>query len=150
MKKLILTRSQVETCEKLGIKPEEYAQALADFRKYKSYLKKTNDCNEKFHRWMSKAYSKLPEGEDFPMPTEFMLEVWQAAWRSAYSTAIQHGQKQGRGQIEKFNRQARTPMSYSTMEDLFEGCKTGREFGLKIEKWHGIFPTEDSLFFRRL
>ncbi len=97
-----------------------------------------NDCESKFHTWMSKAYGKLPEGEDFPLRDEHMYEVWQAAWRSAYSTGIQRGQMQGRGQIERFNRNMRTPMGYSQMEELFEGCKTGREFGLRIEKWHGI------------
>ena len=102
-----------------------------------------NDCETKFHHWMSKAYSQLPEGEDFPAPDDFMFEVWQAAWRSAYSTGIQHGQKQGRQQVEYFNYCARRPMSYSQMEDLFEGCKNGREYGLKIERWHGIFQTEE-------
>ena len=102
-----------------------------------------NDCENKFHHWMSRAYSELPEGEDFPSPDDFMFEVWQAAWRSAYSTGIMQGQKQGRRQIEKFNRQARYPMSYSQMEELFEGCQNGREYGLKIEQWHGIFQTEE-------
>ena len=92
---------------------------------------------------MSRAYSELPEGEDFPSPDDFMFEVWQAAWRSAYATGIMQGQKQGRRQIEKFNRQARYPMSYSQMEELFEGCQNGREYGLKIEQWHGIFQTEE-------
>jgi hypothetical protein len=97
-----------------------------------------NDCEEKFHRWMSRAYSKLPEEQDFPLRDEHMYEVWCAAWRSAYSTGIMRGQAQGRGQVEHFNYKARKRMPYSTMEDLFEGCKTGREFGLKIERWHGI------------
>ena len=101
-----------------------------------------NDCEAKFHAWMSRAYGALPEGQDFPADDEFMYEVWLAAWRSAYSTGIMQGQKQGRMQIEKFNKQTRTPMSYSTMEDLFEGCKNGREYGVKIERWHGIFSDE--------
>jgi hypothetical protein len=101
-----------------------------------------NDCEAKFHAWMSRAYGALPEGQNFPADDEFMYEVWLAAWRSAYSTGIMQGQKQGRMQIEKFNKQTRTPMSYSTMEDLFEGCKNGREYGVKIERWHGIFPDE--------
>jgi len=97
-----------------------------------------NDCEEKFHRWFSKKYGTLPESQDFPLRDEFIYEVWLAAWSSAYSTGIMRGQKQGRQQIEQFNYAARSPMSYSTMEELFEGCKNGREFGLKIERWHGI------------
>ena len=104
--------------------------------------KPLNDCDEKFISWMSRAYGKLPEGQDFRLSDEHMHEVWCAAWRSAYSTAIVRGQQQGRQQIEMFNSAARMPMSYSTMEELFEGCKNGREFGLKIERWHGIIPNE--------
>jgi hypothetical protein len=99
--------------------------------------------DEKFHHWISRAYSKLPEGEDFPLETEHMYEVWKAAWSSAYSAGIMRGQQQGRQQVEYFNYCARKPMSYSQMEDLFEGCKNGREYGLKIEQWHGIFQTEE-------
>lgn len=95
-------------------------------------------CDQSFHSWVSRAYSELPEGQDFPADDEFLYEVWLAAWRSAYSTGIMRGQKQGRLQVEYFNKAARTPMPYHTMEDLFEGCKTGREFGLRIERWHGI------------
>lgn len=97
-----------------------------------------NDCEGKFHHWMSRAYSELPEGQDFPADDEFLYEVWLAAWRSAYSTGIMRGQAQGRGQVEHFNYKARKRMPYSTMEELFEGCKNGREYGLKIERWHGI------------
>ena len=99
--------------------------------------------DEKFHYWISRAYGKLPEGEDFPLETEHMYEVWKAAWSSAYSAGIMRGQQQGRQQVEYFNYCARRPMSYSQMEDLFEGCKNGREYGLKIERWHGIFQTEE-------
>jgi hypothetical protein len=144
MKKITLTRNQVELAAKFGLSAKEYAKALMDLKKYNRREKKLiNNCDERFLAWVSKAYSELPEGQDFPAPDEFMLEVWQAAWRSAYSSGIMQGQKQGRMQIEKFNKQTRTPMSYSTMEDLFEGCKNGREYGLKIERWHGIFPTDE-------
>ena len=60
------------------------------------------------------------------------------------------GQKQGRMQIEKFNNQTRNPMPYYTMEDLFVGCSNGREFGLKIERWHGIFPECELLTMEQL
>ena len=104
--------------------------------------KPLNQCDQCFHSWVSRAYSELPEGQDFPADDEFMYEVWLAAWRSAYSAGIMRGQQQGRQQIAQFNYAARRPMSYSTMEELFEGCKTGREYGLKIERWHGIVPDE--------
>ena len=97
-----------------------------------------NDCETKFHYWMSKAYSKLPEGEDFPLEMEHMYEVWQAAWRSAYSTGINRGQNQIVARMRMREKIERTPMPYWAMEDIFSQCKTGREFGKKIEEWHGI------------
>lgn len=97
-----------------------------------------NKCEESFHRWLSKTYSELPEGEDFPAPDGFMFEVWQAAWRSAFSTGLNHGQNQIMTRWRMMEKKARTPMPYTTMADLFEGCTTGREYGLRIEKWHGI------------
>jgi len=103
--------------------------------------KPLNTCDNKFVIWMVSNRCELP-GNYAATPNLYkddpMYGVWQAAWRSAYSTGVMRGQKQGRQQIEKFNKQTRTPMSYSTMEDLFEGCKNGREYGVKIERWHGI------------
>jgi hypothetical protein len=100
--------------------------------------KPLNDCDEKFHAWVSRAYGKLPEGQDFSLEDELLHEVWVAAWRSAYSTGIMRGQKQGYVHMQHLAEDRRKPMSYLEMADLFEGCKTGREFGLRIEDWHGI------------
>jgi len=151
MKKITLTRNQVELAAKFGLSAKEYARELMNLKKYNRREKKLiNNCDERFLAWVSKAYSELPEGQDFPAPDEFMLEVWQAAWRSAYSSGIMQGQKQGRMQIEQQNNKGRTPMPYYTMEDLFVGCTTGREFGLKIERWHGIFPGYELLTMEQL
>lgn len=97
-----------------------------------------NDCENKFHYWMSKAYSKLPKGEDFPSPDDFMFEVWQAAWRSAYSTGVNRGHRQRATQWHVREERKTIPMPYWQMEDLFSQCQTGREFGQKLEEWHGI------------
>lgn len=108
--------------------------------------KPLNSCDNKFVIWIASNHYELP-GNYAVTPNLYkddpMYAVWQAAWRSAYSAGIMRGQKQGRQQVEYFNLKARRPMSYSTMEDLFEGCKNGREYGLKIERWHGIFHTEE-------
>jgi hypothetical protein len=100
--------------------------------------KPLNDCDERFHAWVSRAYGKLPEGQDFSLEDELLHEVWVAAWRSAYSTGINRGQNQIVARWRMREETKRTPMSYLQMADLFEGCKTGREFGLRIEDWHGI------------
>ena len=97
-----------------------------------------NHCDISFLEWFSKTYAELPEGEDFPCDTEFMHEIWVRCWRRAYTAGIMRGQKQGRMHVERFNVRVRTPMPYYAMEDLFIGCKTGREFGRRVEKWHGI------------
>lgn len=108
-------------------------------------LKPLNKCDEKFWSWFSNEYSKLPEGEDFPVSDENIYELWSSAWPTAYATGLARGQKQGRMHVEE-----RTPMPYYTMEDLFVGCSNGREFGLKIERWHGIFPECELLRQRRI
>ena len=100
--------------------------------------KPLNNCDERFHAWVSRAYGKLPEGQDFSVEDELLYEVWVAAWRSAYSTGINRGQNQIVARYRVREEIKRTPMSYQEMADLFEGCTTGREFGLRVERWHDI------------
>ena len=102
-------------------------------------LKPLNKCDEKFWSWFSNEYSKLPEGEDFPVSAEIIYELWSSAWPTVYATGLARGHSQRRIHVMPQNNKGRIPMPYYTMEDLFEGCKNGREFGLKIERWHGIF-----------
>ena len=139
MKKITLTRDQVELAAKFGLSAKEYARGLIHARKYEQLLRRPpNKCEKRFHEWVSKTYSELPEGQDFPAPDEFMYEVWQAAWRSAYSTGLARGQNQMAARWHMAEDKKRIPMPYTTMADLFEGCETGRQYGLRIEKWHGI------------
>ncbi len=139
MKKITLTRNQVELAAKFGLSAKEYARGLMYLEKYNQLTKKPiNKCDERFHEWVSRAYSELPEGQDFLAPDEFIYEVWQAAWRSAYSTGLARGQNQVKTHWRMSKDKKRTPMPYTAMADLFEGCETGREYGLRIEKWHGI------------
>jgi hypothetical protein len=94
--------------------------------------------DQKFWLWFSKAYSKLPEGQDFPVSVEVLYEIWMGGWWSAYSVGWADGHNSMLNKMNKLKKERRTPMPYYKMEDLFIGCKTGREFGLRIEKWHGI------------
>ena len=98
-------------------------------------MKELNKCDEKFWNWFSDVYAELPIEEDFPCEINFLYEIWSQCWSVAYSVGRARGHKQG-----YFSAVGgpRFPMSYYKMEELFIGCKTGREFGLRIEKWHGI------------
>lgn len=102
-------------------------------------MNKLNKCDEKFLNWFSNTYGNLKEGEDFSCDVDFMYEIWKKCWSSAYSVGRLRGHQQGyhHGVYVKTNSPLH-PMPYYTMEDLFVGCKTGREFGLRVEKWHGI------------
>ena len=95
-------------------------------------------CDETFHEWFSKAYSKLPEGEDFPVDVEFMYYVWKACWSRAYGVGQARGQHQMVIRYRQKEERKVTPMSYIEMESLFKQCSSGRDFGRLIEKWHGI------------
>lgn len=91
-----------------------------------------NKCDSKFWDWFSVSYAENPEKHR--LNDEEMYAIWQTCWQIAYSTGLHRGQRQGR----LWGRYERKPMSYFEMEELFIGCKTGRDFGQKIEKWHGI------------
>jgi hypothetical protein len=95
-------------------------------------------CDETFHEWFSKAYSKLPEGEDFPVDVEFMYYVWKACWSRAYGVGQARGQHQMVIRYRQKEERKVTPMSYIEMESLFKQCSSGRDFGRLVEKWHGI------------
>lgn len=95
-------------------------------------------CDEKFHEWFSEEYSKLPEGEDFPIDDEFMYDIWLTCWRRAYGVGHAHGQRQMITHYRQKETRAVTPMSYIEMESLFRQCSSGRDFGRLVEKWHGI------------
>jgi hypothetical protein len=97
-----------------------------------------NRCEETFQDWLSDAYSKLPEGEDFPVDDEFMYEIWQRCWRRAYSIGLSHGQDQTVTRFRMMEERKVTPMPNDVMLQLFKRCQTGREFGKEVEKWHGI------------
>lgn len=99
-------------------------------------------CEYKFNEWLSEAYSKLPEGEDFPVDVEFMYDVWKACWSRAYGA----GHVDGRSQIETRYRtkeiRSRHLMPEVVMRETFNKSSSAREFGLAIEKWHGITGEE--------
>jgi len=95
-------------------------------------------CEDKFNEWFSEAYSKLPEGEDFPLDDEFMYKVWLACWRRAYGVGLAHGQNQMVIRYRQREERKVTPMSYTEMESLFKQCSSGRDFGRLVERWHGI------------
>jgi hypothetical protein len=95
-------------------------------------------CDETFHEWFSKAYSKLPEGEDFPVDVEFMYYVWKACWSRAYGVGQARGQHQMVIRYRQKEERKVTPMSYIEMESLFKQCSSGRDFGRLVERWHGI------------
>lgn len=118
---------------------------MANAKKKPKPLKPLNRCDNKFVQWMVMNNLELP-GNYAVNPSLYkddpLYVAWKAAWSSAYPSGIMNGQKQGRKQIEVINKKHRSPMSYYEMADLFEGCKNGREYGLKIERWHGIFPNE--------
>lgn len=97
-----------------------------------------NKRDEKFWHWFSTQYSKLPEGKSFPLDDEDLYDLWCSMWQTAYHVGMQRGYMQGRHRPPAPLYPKRQPMPYYTMEELFTGCKTGREFGLRIEKWHGI------------
>jgi len=98
-------------------------------------VKGLNRCDAKFLYWFSNAYSELPEGEDFLVNVEFLHSIWSSCWSSAYSVGRARGHRQG---WQHAVGGPRFPMGFHKMEELFIGCKTGREFGLRIEKWHRI------------
>jgi len=99
-------------------------------------------CEDKFNEWFSEAYSKLPEGEDFPLDDEFMYDIWKACWSRAYGA----GHVDGRNQIETRYRtkeiRSRHRMPEVVMRETFTNSLTAREFGLAIERWHGITGEE--------
>jgi len=118
---------------------------MANAKKKPKPLKPLNRCDNKFVQWMVENNLELP-GNYAVNPSLYkddpLYAAWKAAWSSAYPSGIMNGQKQGRKQIEMVNTKYRKPMSYLEMADLFEGCNHGREYGLKIERWHGIFHEE--------
>lgn len=97
-----------------------------------------NKCEERFWDWYSRQYSKLPEGEQFPITDEELLKLWRAMWPVAYSVGRARGHTQGYMHGSCSGGPNLEPMPYWKMEELFVGCETGREFGLRIEKWYGI------------
>jgi hypothetical protein len=94
-------------------------------------VKNLSKCDEKFWDWFSRAYAKLPEGQDFPLDDEDLYDLWVSMWPVIYHTGMAYG----RG-----NAPVRRPMGDMNMRWLFDKCasKTGLEFGLMVEKWHGI------------
>jgi len=99
-------------------------------------------CEDKFNEWFSEAYSKLPEGEDFPLDDEFMYDIWKACWSRAYGA----GHVDGRNQIETRYRtkeiRSRHRMPDVVMRETFDKSITAHEFGRAIERWHGITGEE--------
>jgi hypothetical protein len=93
-----------------------------------------NNCDSKFVFWMDENRMLVPgDFRDDPM-----YKAWCAAWNRAYSTGLMRGQKQGRMHMQHLAEDRRKPMPYYEMEELFEHSKNGRDYGLKIEQWHGI------------
>ena len=99
-------------------------------------------CDEKFHEWFSIVYSKLPEGEDFPVDVEFMYDIWLTCWRRAYGVGHAHGQRQTIIHYRTKEIRSRHRMPEVVMRETFNKSSSAREFGLAIEKWHGITGEE--------
>lgn len=99
-------------------------------------------CDDKFHEWFSIAYSKLPEGEDFPVDVEFMYYVWKACWSRAYGVGQARGQHQMIIHYRTKEIRSRHRMPEVVMRETFTKSLSAREFGLAIEKWHGITGEE--------
>jgi len=92
----------------------------------------------KFLEWLSKAYSKLPEGEDFQATDEFMFELWKRCWHTAFATGLAHGRHQAVLNQKERKRREREAMPKEVMLGLFTNTLSGREFGRAVEAWHGI------------
>lgn len=99
-------------------------------------------CDEKFQEWFSEAYAKLPEGKDFPVDVEFMYGIWKSCWSRAYGVGHAHGRNQVEINYRTKEIRTRHRMPEVVMRETFTKSLSAREFGLAIEKWHGITGEE--------
>ena len=95
--------------------------------------KPLSQCDAKFVAWAEKNKITIPDVfKDDPT-----YKIWLSAWRVAYAVGLQRGHEQREKQYYIRSKRLR-PLSFSEMEELFEGCTNGRQFGLRIEERHGI------------
>jgi hypothetical protein len=93
-----LTDNQRLLCAKFGLTEDQYLRALNDLVEYEKRQKSSkpkplNACDKRFLDWFSKAYSELPEDEDFLLSSVLMYETWTACWRRAYAVGYAEGRK---------------------------------------------------------
>ena len=95
--------------------------------------------DKKFWDWFSRAYAKLPEGQELPLSDEDLYKLWVSMWPVIYHCGITYGQLLADNR-HRLRRKDRRSMGFSEMKRLYDMCpnKTGLELGVLIEKWHGI------------